>query len=120
MRDIYGVGTQKLMKTYERTLHKKARWSNHHIFSMRCRDEGLVPQSLKVRPPIRTKEGFRIAERASRAFLSARIRQSYREKTRLEDQGRSLERRLETTMEEGEDQGTLYESIREDLQQDEE
>ena len=35
-----------------------------------CRDEDLVPRSLKVRPPVRTKEVFKIAERASTELSS--------------------------------------------------
>ena len=74
------------MKRYEKSLHKKARWMNHHIFSMRCRDEGLIPASLRIKPPVRTKEGYKIAEKATRAFLSARIPASYLKKANLEDE----------------------------------
>ena len=73
IRRRYGSATQRLVGEYERTLHKEARWKNHHVFSMRCRDEGAVPDSLRIKPPVKTREGYRIAERAGRAFLSARI-----------------------------------------------
>ena len=46
---------------------------HHHIFSMRCRDEGVLPTSLRIRPPVKTREGYRIAEQAGKAFLSARM-----------------------------------------------
>ncbi len=48
------------------------------MFNVRCRDEGVISSSLKIKPPVKTREGYRIAERASRAFLSARIRETYR------------------------------------------
>ena len=78
----------------ERTLCRKARWKNHHVFSLRCRDEGIIPASLRVRTPVRTREGYRIAERASRAFLSARIQQSHSNKVSLEKKSAELETSL--------------------------
>ena len=80
LRHRYGSSTQKLVRDFERTLHKKARIDNHHIFNLRCRDEGAIPASLRIKPPVRTREGYKIAERASRAFLRARVRESYRKK----------------------------------------
>ena len=80
LRLRYGSSTQKLVRDLEKRLHKKARWDNHHIFNMRCRDEGLIPVSLRIKPPVRTSEGYRIAERASRAFLRARVWETYRKK----------------------------------------
>ena len=49
--------------------------SNRHIVNMRCRDEGVI--RTRIKPPVKTRTGYRIAERASRAFLSARIRETY-------------------------------------------
>ena len=40
----------------------------------------MIPASLKITSPVRTREGYKIAERASRAFLRARVRESYRKK----------------------------------------
>ena len=77
-RDVCGA-----VKKYEKTLNKKAKWDNHHIFSLRCRDEGIIPASLKISPPVMTREGYRIARRASQAFLSARIHQSFSMKQAL-------------------------------------
>ena len=66
LRDHYGSSTQKLVREHERSLHKRACCSNHHIFSMRCRDEGVIPTSLRIRPPVKTREGYRVVEQASR------------------------------------------------------
>ena len=71
------------MRRYEGALKKKARWENHHLFSMRCRDEGVIPNSLKIKPLVKTRKGYGIASRASRSFLCARIRLSYVNKTEL-------------------------------------
>ena len=47
LRERYGSSTQKLVREHERSLHRRARCNNHHIFNMRCRDEGVVPSSLE-------------------------------------------------------------------------
>ena len=100
IRNHYGNETKKLIKSYGKALHKRARWRNHHIFSMRCRDEGVIPSSLRIKPPVRTREGYQIAAKASKAFLSARIRQSYKEKSRLNEMCDSISTKLQKTMEE--------------------
>ena len=56
LRQCYGSSTQKLVREYEKILHKKAQYENHHIFNLRCCDEGLVPMSLKVKPLVKTRE----------------------------------------------------------------
>ena len=61
---------------------------------MRCRDEDVIPSSLKVKPLVKTGEGHRIAERASRSFLSARIRQTYRIKERLKEESEHMKEDL--------------------------
>ena len=66
----YGSSTQKLVREHKRCLHRRAQCNNHHIFNMRCRDEGVIPSSLKIKPPVKTREGYRIAEWAGRAFLT--------------------------------------------------
>ena len=48
------------------------------------RRRDIIPASVRIKPPVRTREGYKIAERASRAFLWARIfRESYRQKWEL-------------------------------------
>lgn len=56
--------------TSKKTLKKKARWESLHFFILRCR-------SALVMSPIKTREGYRITDRVSKAFLAARIHQSY-------------------------------------------
>ena len=58
----------------------------------------MTPASLRIKPPVRTREGYRIAERASRAFLSARIRETYRRKRELNLKVNSLQGRLGTEL----------------------
>ena len=54
--------------------------------------------SLRIKLPVRTREGYRIAERASRAFLSARIRETYRRKRELNLKVNSIQGRLGTEL----------------------
>ena len=89
LRYKYGLDTRKSVRKYEKTLQKQSRWEGHHIFSMRCRDEGVIPTSLRVKPLVRSSEGYRIARRASKSFLSERIRQTYiQERLRSEGEKR--------------------------------
>ena len=45
LRERYGSSTQKLVREHERSLHRRACCGNHHIFNMRCRDEGVYVTS---------------------------------------------------------------------------
>lgn len=80
------------MQKYERDLHRKARYTNHHIFSLRCRDEGVIPVSLRIKPPVKTKRRYEIGERA---FLLENIQEVLRKKcetiARIDSTRRALE-----------------------------
>ena len=54
--------------------------------------------SLRVKPLVRSSEGFRIAERASRAFLNARIRQSYVKEEKLRKENEEIVKVLEESL----------------------
>ena len=49
-----------------------------------------------MKPMVNTREGYRIAEQASRAFLSARIRETYRSKCDLNSKIRTLQSQLQS------------------------
>ena len=83
LENKYGSETRKSVREYGKLLHKKVRWKNIHIFFMRCRDEEVLPVSLRVKPLVRTKEGFRIARTTSIKFLKESIRDSYRKTEEL-------------------------------------
>ena len=49
------VSTQALMGVAPRishrnmrSLHNRVRYKNHHIFNIRCHDEGMIPFSLRI------------------------------------------------------------------------
>ena len=54
--------------------------------------------SLRIKPPAKTREGYRIAERMSRDFLSARIRETYLRKRELSSKVNSLQGGLGTEL----------------------
>ena len=54
LRERYESSTQKLVREHERSLHRRVRCNNHHIFNIRCRDEGVIPSSLKIKPVMET------------------------------------------------------------------
>jgi len=78
------------MQSYEKTLHKLARFSNHLIFNIRCSKAKLTPLSLRIQPPIRTGKGYRIAEQASKKFLQERIRLAHFKKSTLKKEAEEL------------------------------
>ena len=63
--------------------------------NMRCRDEDVIPTSLRIKPKVRTREGYAIAERASKAFLWTRVYQTFCRKQSLVKQIVKLEALLE-------------------------
>ena len=43
----------------------------------------MTPASLRIKPPVKTREGYRIAERVSRAFLPVHLHETYLRKHEL-------------------------------------
>ena len=98
LRQRYGSSTQRRVREFEKRLHQKAKCSNSHIFNMRCRDEGVIPASLRIKPMVRTREGYAIVERASRTFLRARVHQTFRRKQTLIQRIAKLQASLERNL----------------------
>ena len=65
---------------------KYSRFKNHVVFSARCKKQGVVPPSLRIRPPIDTNRGWQIAEKAKRSFVNERLRLANQRVRELEDQ----------------------------------
>lgn len=66
-----GSHTQKHAKAQEVLVPESAMQQPPH-FNLRCRD-GVIPASLKIKPPVKSREGYGFAEWANSAFLSAHI-----------------------------------------------
>ena len=55
----------------------------------------MIPTSLKIKPPVTMREGYKIAKRASRSFLSACIRETYKKKCELDNRISTVPVRME-------------------------
>ena len=80
LKNKYGKMTQLLVHEYGKEMDKLARYSNHLIFCLRCKNAGIIPRSLRIKPPVRKGKALMIAERTSRAFLNERVGEVRRKK----------------------------------------
>ena len=58
----------------------------------------MISASLRIKPPVKTMEGYRITERTSRAFLSACILETYLRKRELSSKVNLFQGRLGTEL----------------------
>ena len=74
LRKEYGHTTVKTIRNYENIERKIARHRNHLVYTLRCKDENLVPPSLKIKSPINTAKAHDIVNKAQIALVRERIR----------------------------------------------
>ncbi|KXJ07425.1 hypothetical protein AC249_AIPGENE23490 [Exaiptasia diaphana] len=55
-----------------------ARQRCHLFFNHRCKEEEILPKSLRFRPPVRNHEGFELCKRFGLSFVSLRIKENHR------------------------------------------
>jgi hypothetical protein len=65
---------------------KLSRHRNHLVFSLRCKDEGIIPPSLRIRCPIKTRKAQEIINKARKELLSERIHVTNRRVRQLKTQ----------------------------------
>ena len=53
---------------------KIARHRNHFVFSLRCRDDGITPPSLKIKCGMKTQNGRDIIKKDEKDLIRERIR----------------------------------------------
>ena len=70
----YGQEAVKQLRLYERNERKLARYRNHRVFTLRCRDLDLTPPSVKPTCPINTNRAREIVKKAQKDFLRERLR----------------------------------------------
>ena len=73
------------LRYYVKSIQKIAKTDQHLIFNQRCRRYRVIPKCLRTPPPVRTAEGFRIAQRTAFQYLSARISELHKKKRHLEN-----------------------------------
>ena len=86
LRRLYGQSIVELTSKYGRCRERIARYKNHVIFNLRCKEQGIIPRSLHVKSPIDTERGKRIASRASEQFVNERLRLTNYRLRQLEDE----------------------------------
>ncbi len=74
LRRSYGQGTVKLLRNCENIEKKTSCFRNHRVFTLRCRDQGLTPPSLRLKCPINTQKARDIIKKAEKDLLRERIR----------------------------------------------
>ena len=74
IRETFGQETLKKCRDLERCENKLARYRNHLVFTLRCKNENIIPQSLKLKCPIESMNAKRIVERAMKDLVRERTR----------------------------------------------
>ena len=74
LRRNYGQGTVKTLRACENIEKKTSSFRNHRVFTLRCRDQGLIPPSLRLKCPINTQKARDIVHKAEKELLRERIR----------------------------------------------
>ena len=100
LRSSYGEQTQTESARYGKCLEKLARYKNHVVFSARCKRQGIIPVSLRIRSPVNSERGKEIAEKASKRFLNERLRLANNRVRQLQDERKRRELRLRQTLKE--------------------
>ena len=109
-RDTYGSDAEKMACRHGKCLLELAKFKNHVIFSARCKRVGVLPHSLKIKPPIRSPRGCQIAQAAGQKFLNERLRLTNRRIEKLEEERKWTEIELRRTLSDG-DYERLMETI---------
>ena len=73
-RETYGEDVGNLVSAYGKCLLKLSKCKNQVVFSARCKKVCFVPQSLRVKSPVDSAKGWKIASNAGNRFLNERPR----------------------------------------------
>ena len=65
---------------------------------MRYKDEKVIPVSLRMKPPLKTKQAFEIANKASRAFLNEQIKETRKQKDEITTRIGVTQQKLESEL----------------------
>ena len=73
IRNKNGSEALKLARTLERETLSITRFKDHLYFNHRLKDKNILPKSLQFNPPVKSREGWKIARKAGQAYLRLRI-----------------------------------------------
>ena len=74
LRDNSGQPAIRAVRKLGELEQKVARYRNHVVFNLRCRDEAITPPSLRLKCPIRSKRAQDIVRKAEKELVKERIR----------------------------------------------
>ena len=69
IQELNGQSTVKDLRAYEKCEKKMQRYRNDLFYSLRCRDQGLTPPSLKLRCPVNSKKVKEIIQRTEKGLI---------------------------------------------------
>ncbi len=75
-----------------------SKYRNHLRFFLRCKHEGIIPPSLKIKCPINTKNAQDIVRKARKALLNERIRVNVNKIKNLSDNYEEKKMKVESQL----------------------
>ena len=91
IRCEYGQNSVKLVRDYEKTATKVARYRNHLRFNLHCKHHDVIPTSLRLQSNVRGSKAEKILRRAERQLLGVRIGDTVRKLKYLEEKKADFE-----------------------------
>ena len=88
----------KVVRHFEKLTKQKARFRNHLVFSLRCKQTDVTPVSLRLRCPINKQRANNIIRRAERGLLSERIHVVNGKLAQLEAKRDNLQRLVDQSL----------------------
>ena len=73
IRNKNGSEALKLARTLEPVTLSVTKFKDHLHFNHRLKDNNILPKSLQFNPPVKSREGWKIAKKAGQAYLRLRI-----------------------------------------------
>ena len=100
LRDKYGQKTQRMVDAYGKERERRARFSNHHLFILRCYKSGIIPTGLRMITPVNTERAHVAARRASRVFTQERIKTTMKQRDSAAARVKTIKHELSSTLSE--------------------
>ncbi len=83
MREKYGQNVVTRLRKLINMKVRIAKYRSHLYFNHRCKDNKVLPFSLRFKPPIRSKKGYKLMVNAGFSFLRLRINDCHQSIQRL-------------------------------------
>jgi hypothetical protein len=91
----YGRKTSHLAKVYIQRTKDISKIKEQLYFNHRCKENGLIPASLRLKSPLNTQEGIRTVRQTSRKLINLRINDCHKRVNIHEKACKNIERYLD-------------------------